>query len=139
MTHIGDELERIWDHAEHSIASIIHHSGYHAPSSSAPEGTIMSLATFEATIKDDLATGLAKAEELASHLKTVAEEHLPQLAAIQASPITQALEGFVLPPEAEAFIAKAVSFLVTQYGQPAGATTASPAAPAEPEPAPVAS
>jgi hypothetical protein len=114
------DIQRLWQ-------QLTTQNPYHATNDVTPTGAPMSLATFEATIKDDVATGIAKAEELAAHLKTIAEQHLPELAAIQASPVMAALEGFVLPPQAEQFIADMVASLAAKYGTAKAADT-----PAEP-------
>ena len=90
----------------------------------------MKLADIAADIKNTIGEGQA-------WLAKAVEEHVPALLAeaerIQASPVFQALEGFVLPPEVEQEIAnvvKAFVKLVPQQPAPVAAAPAEPEAPA---------
>jgi hypothetical protein len=122
-------LERVWhDITEH----IPHHQN------ATTKEHDMSLATFEQDIRNDVQAGMDKAADLYNHLKAVAEQRLPQLAAIQASPVAQAIEGVILPPDVEAELTAIVKTYAARFGaapapvaaEPA-ATDAAPAAPAD--------
>lgn len=119
-----DAARRQWQRITHHKQSQPYHQDN---TGTIPQENPVSLATFEATIKDDVAIGISKAEDLVSHLKTVAESHLGLLQEIQASPIAQAVEGFILPPEAEQFIADMVTTLASKYGTPKPVDPAAPA------------
>jgi hypothetical protein len=95
------------------------------------ENTV-NIADFEQDIRNDVQAGMDKAADLYNHLKGVFEQRLPQIAAIQQSPVAQAIEGVFLPPEIEAELTSIVKTYTARFGAPAA-----PAAPAEPEaPAP---
>lgn len=68
----------------------------------------------------------------------VLEEHLPRLLAAAAkyenSPIVQALEGAVLPPETEQAIASLITKFASAYGPAATAAAPPAASPGEPAP-----
>lgn len=75
-------------------------------------------------------------EQSSAWLAKAVEDHVPALLAeaerIQASPIFQALEGMVLPPEVEQEIANVVKAFIKLVPQPQPEQPAEPAAPAQP-------
>jgi hypothetical protein len=120
-------LERAW----HDITSHIPHHHHANP---APKEHDMSLATFEQDIRNDVQAGMDKAADLYNHLKAVAEQRLPQLAAIQASPVAQAIEGVILPPDVEAELTAIVKTYAARFGTapaPAATDAGADAAPAD--------
>jgi hypothetical protein len=124
MTAIYDELLHGW---EHVTAHLPHHARDAYPeTTTTPTTEDPPMATTDtlAAIKD-------AAEQGASWLKQITEQHLPSLAAdlekYQGNLIVQALEGIVLPPAAEAQIASLIKFVAGLASQP-DATPAAPAA-----------
>lgn len=114
------EGEELAHRARTAMARLLHHN---------QEGTPMNIAQFEQDIRNDVQAGMDKAAELYNHLKSVAEQRLPQIAAIQQSPVAQVLEGVFLPPEIEAEL----TAIVKTYASRFGAAPAAPAEPAAPE------
>lgn len=96
------------------------------------EGTMSGLSDLR-NIADDIKTHISNADQW---LAKVLQEHVPQVLAIvdkyENSPIVQALEAAVLPPEVEAQVAAIISTLAKQY--PAPAAEAAPEAAPEGQP-----
>lgn len=127
---IYDELRRTWAH--HQLPS--------APADP-PEET-MDLAVIEQDIRERVQDVITDAEHVAARAREVVQDHLPQLAraadAIQGSQIIQALEGAVLSPADETFIASLVKRLDTaaaaeQAAEPPADTSTEPTADTAPE------
>ena len=117
-------LERVWhDITEH----IPHHQN------TTPKEHDMSLATFEQDLRNDVQAGMDKAADLYNHLKTVAEQRLPQLAEIQASPVAQAIEGVIFPPDVEAELTAIVKTYAARFGTTTAPPETAPAAPSGPD------
>jgi hypothetical protein len=108
----------------------IHPTRYHAPSSN-PEGhPAMTLDEFKTDLQNGAQDLIGKAEDFLGAAKTFAEQHVGLVSEIQQSPVAQAIEGFVLPPDVEAELTSLVKTYVARFGTPAVA----PAAPVVDEP-----
>lgn len=116
---------------ELGFTHVIHHETSAAQAAAAAPTEEHTMSVSLTGIAGDIKNAIENADQW---VKEVTEQHLPSILAMAAkyenSPIVQALEGALLPPEVEAGIAATITALAKQY--PA---QAAPAAPAEPVPA----
>ena len=119
LTHPGEIAAWLTNH--------IHPTRYDATST--PKGHAMTLDEARTDIQNGAQNVITKLEDALGEAKTFAEQHVGALNSVEQSPVAKAVEGWVLPPAAEAFIADMVSALAAKYGT----KTPAVAAPAEPE------
>ena len=138
MPDIFGELSRDWRAAEDRMRELTHpHLFRHDADNQTPGSTPASLepqpqketAMQISSIAADIKGAVENADQW---VKEVTETHLPGLLAqaqrYESSPIVQALEAALLPPEVEASIAAMINNLATAY--PAAPASAADAAPA---------
>ena len=137
---IFDKLTRERADAARHNAETTHHTSYHAPSDATagrPEGT--SPMSILSSIEQELTAAETKASEVWNHVKTIAEQHLPQAAEIlqaaESNPVVDAGLRFAhLPPTV---LEGAANMLIAfdaalQGGQAPALPPAPPVAPVEP-------
>lgn len=116
--------EPLFERLLHDAGHLFHH-GSHPAAANTNQGETVNLSTIAKDIEDHVKQGT-------EWFTQIVEQHVPAILAAAAryeqSPIVQALEGVVLPPEIEQDIAGVIKRFAALVPQPADpAATASPA------------